>query len=126
MPPLLWRCRRSRARRLRLGSDSAASPTGAPILPTGLGQRLWGRDFPNPLGIAAGFDKDAHAPDALLRLGFGFAEIGTVTPRPQPGNTKPRVFRLDADRAVINRLGFNSAGLEPTSLLGSRRASAAR
>jgi dihydroorotate dehydrogenase len=77
-----------------------------------LRQSLWGREFPNPIGIAAGFDKDARAPEALLRLGFGFVEIGTVTPRPQPGNPKPRVFRLEADGALINRLGFNSGGLD--------------
>jgi dihydroorotate dehydrogenase len=82
--------------------------------PPNLGQRLWGREFPNPLGIAAGFDKDARVPDALLRLGFGFVETGTVTPRPQPGNPKPRIFRLYDDAAVINRMGFNSAGFEPT------------
>jgi dihydroorotate dehydrogenase len=74
--------------------------------------RLWGREFPNPVGIAAGFDKDAQVPDALLLLGFGFVEIGTVTPRPQPGNPRPRVFRLAEDRALINRLGFNSGGLD--------------
>jgi dihydroorotate dehydrogenase len=77
-----------------------------------LGQRLWELDFPNPIGIAAGFDKDARAPEALLRLGFGFVEIGTVTPRPQPGNPLPRVFRLEADGALINRMGFNSGGLD--------------
>jgi dihydroorotate dehydrogenase len=71
---------------------------------------LWGLTFANPLGIAAGFDKDARVPDALLRMGFGFAEIGTVTPLAQPGNPLPRVFRLPADRALINRLGFNSQG----------------
>ena len=80
--------------------------------PSVLRTHLWGRDFPNPIGIAAGFDKDARVPDALLRLGFGFVEIGTVTPRSQPGNPRPRVFRLDADRALINRLGFNSGGLD--------------
>ena len=80
--------------------------------PPVLAQRLWGRDFPNPIGIAAGFDKDARVPDALLRLGFGFVEAGTVTPRPQPGNARPRVFRLEADRALINRMGFNSGGLD--------------
>jgi dihydroorotate dehydrogenase len=80
--------------------------------PPELRQRLWGLDFPNPIGIAAGFDKDARAPAALLRLGFGFVETGTVTPRPQPGNPKPRVFRLDKDIAVINRMGFNSGGLD--------------
>jgi dihydroorotate dehydrogenase len=72
--------------------------------------RAFGLNFPNPLGMAPGFDKDAEVPDALLRLGFGFVEIGTVTPRPQSGNARPRVFRLEADGAVINRLGFNSAG----------------
>ncbi len=77
-----------------------------------LAQRLWGREFPNPIGIAAGFDKDGRVPDALLGLGFGFVEIGTVTPLPQPGNAKPRVFRLEPDRALINRLGFNSLGLD--------------
>ena len=66
--------------------------------------------FPNPLGVAAGFDKNAEVPDALLRLGFGFTEAGTITPRPQAGNPKPRIFRLPDDRAVINRLGFNTEG----------------
>ncbi|MGH6861353.1 MAG: quinone-dependent dihydroorotate dehydrogenase, partial [Phyllobacterium sp.] len=72
--------------------------------------RVAGLDFPNPLGMAAGYDKNAEVPDALLKLGFGFAEIGTVTPRPQSGNPKPRIFRLTDDNAVINRLGFNNEG----------------
>jgi dihydroorotate dehydrogenase len=72
--------------------------------------RVFGLNYSNPIGIAAGFDKGADVPDALLRLGFGFVEVGTITPRPQPGNPRPRVFRLDADAAVINRLGFNSQG----------------
>jgi dihydroorotate dehydrogenase len=71
-----------------------------------------GIDFPNPLGMAAGFDKNAEVPDALLRLGFGFAEVGTVTPLAQPGNAKPRIFRLVEDEGVINRLGFNNEGHE--------------
>jgi dihydroorotate dehydrogenase len=70
----------------------------------------FGLKFPNPIGTAAGFDKNAEAVDAVLRLGFGFAEIGTVTPRPQRGNPKPRMFRLPADEGVINRLGFNNDG----------------
>jgi dihydroorotate dehydrogenase len=70
----------------------------------------WGLAFPNPLGMAAGFDKDARVPDALLAMGFGHVEIGTVTPHAQAGNPRPRVFRLVADRALINRLGFNSGG----------------
>lgn len=69
-----------------------------------------GLSFPNPLGMAAGYDKNAEVPDALLSLGFGFAEVGTVTPLPQPGNPKPRIFRLTEDGAVINRLGFNNEG----------------
>ncbi len=73
--------------------------------------RLWGREFPNPIGLAAGFDKNAEVPDSMLRLGFGFVEIGTVTPRTQPGQARPRVFRLNEDGAVINRLGFPSAGV---------------
>ena len=77
-----------------------------------LHQRLWGLDFANPVGLAAGFDKHAEAPDALLDQGFGFVEIGGVTPRPQPGNPRPRLFRLSEDEAVINRMGFNSEGLD--------------
>jgi len=75
-----------------------------------LGVTVAGLRFPNPVGIAAGFDKDARVPDAILGMGCGFAEIGTVTPLPQSGNPKPRIFRLIRDRAVINRLGFNNEG----------------
>ena len=75
-----------------------------------LAVRAFGLNFPNPVGIAPGFDKHAEVPDALLGLGFGFVEIGTVTPLPQPGNPRPRIFRLEQDEAVINRLGFNSQG----------------
>ncbi len=74
--------------------------------------RLWDLTFPNPVGLAAGFDKNAEVPDAMLRQGFGFVETGTVTPRPQPGNPKPRMFRLPEDNAVINRMGFNNQGLD--------------
>jgi len=86
---------------LRAGADD-------PVLRT----RLAGLDLPNPLGLAAGFDKNAQVPDAMLRLGFGFTEVGTVTPRAQSGNPKPRVFRYPQAHAVINRLGFNNDGLE--------------
>lgn len=75
-----------------------------------LASRLWDLDFPNPLGMAAGFDKNGEVPDALLALGFGHTEVGSVTPRAQPGNPKPRVFRLPADEGVINRYGFNNEG----------------
>jgi dihydroorotate dehydrogenase len=86
-----------------------------------LAQRLWGLDFANPVGLAAGYDKDARVPDAMLRLGFGFVEVGTVTPRPQPGNPKPRLFRLEQDQAIINRMGFNSGGLDAACERLSRR-----
>ena len=78
--------------------------------PAALGTDLLGLHFSNPAGIAAGFDKNAEVPDAMLRMGFGFAEVGTSTPRPQAGNPRPRIFRLEAERAVINRLGFNNEG----------------
>ena len=97
-----------------LGASSASDP---PVL----AQRLWGRDFANPIGLAAGYDKDARVPDAILGLGFGFAEVGTVTPRAQPGNPKPRLFRLDQERAIINRLGFNSGGLDAVCRRLARR-----
>ena len=77
-----------------------------------LAQRLWSLDFPNPVGLAAGFDKNAECYRGALGLGFGFVEIGSVTPRPQAGNPKPRLFRLPADRAVINRMGFNNDGMD--------------
>jgi dihydroorotate dehydrogenase len=77
-----------------------------------LAVRAFGLNFPNPVGMAAGFDKHGEVPDPLLKLGFGFVEVGTVTPLPQPGNPRPRLFRLEADEAVINRLGFNSEGAD--------------
>jgi dihydroorotate dehydrogenase len=86
--------------------------------------RVAGIDFPGPLGIAPGYDKNAEVPDALLALGFGFAEVGTVTPLPQAGNPRPRLFRLVEDRAVINRMGFNNDGAE--AVLARLRARAGR
>jgi dihydroorotate dehydrogenase len=77
-----------------------------------LAQTLFGLDFPNPVGMAAGFDKNARVPRALLGMGFGFVEVGTLTPRAQSGNAPPRMFRSTTDRAVINRLGFNNEGQE--------------
>jgi dihydroorotate dehydrogenase len=122
--PLLWSLPPETAHRaallaLRYGLAGAGGPDD-PVLRT----TLWGRDFPNPVGLAAGFDKDAEAIDGALRLGFGFVEAGTVTPRPQPGNKRPRLFRLAADRAVINRLGFNSGGLQRFKANFARRAHA--
>jgi dihydroorotate dehydrogenase len=77
-----------------------------------LAVRAFGLNFPNPVGMAAGFDKSAEAPDALLRLGFGFVEIGSVTPKPQIGNPRPRLFRLERDEAIVNRMGFNNDGAD--------------
>lgn len=89
--------------------------------------RVWDLAFSNPIGLAAGFDKDAEVIDAMLAFGFGFVEAGTVTPLPQPGNPKPRLFRLDEDQGVINRFGFNSHGLgEFAARLAKRRRTGAR
>ena len=77
-----------------------------------LAVKAFGFNFPNPIGLAAGFDKNADVPDAMAKFGFGFVECGTVTPRPQEGNPRPRLFRLTQDQAVINRMGFNNGGME--------------
>ena len=94
-----------------------AAPADDPLLAT----EVAGLRLPNPIGLAAGFDKNAEAHGPMLRAGFGFVECGTVTPRAQPGNPKPRLFRLTEDAAVINRLGFNNAGLEAFAARLSRR-----
>ncbi len=93
---------------LRLGLAGADTTPDDPILET----QAFGRTLKNPIGLAAGFDKNAAAVNGLGRLGFGFVEAGTVTLRPQPGNPKPRLFRLTEDKAVINRMGFNNEGLD--------------
>ena len=85
-------------------------PLPVPKADPRLAQQLFGLRFPNPLGLAPGFDKNAEVPDAMLRLGFGFVEVGTLTPLPQTGNPRPRLFRLTEDDAVINRMGFNNQG----------------
>lgn len=112
--PLLFALDPERAHGLTIAALKAGlGPQGKvddPILTT----RLAGLTLPNPIGLAAGFDKNAEVPDAMLRLGFGFVEVGTVTPLAQPGNPRPRMFRLVEDRAVINRLGFNNEGLAAT------------
>ncbi len=120
--PLLFRLDPERAHDLTLAAlATGLAPTASrddPILAT----TLAGLALPNPLGLAAGFDKDARVPGAMLRLGFGFVEVGTVTPRPQAGNPRPRVFRLVASQAVINRLGFNNGGVAAAvARLRSRR-----
>jgi dihydroorotate dehydrogenase len=92
--------------KLRTGTAFPPEPPSTPALETTVG----GLAFPNPIGLAAGFDKDAEVPEQMLSVGFGFIEVGTVTPRPQQGNPKPRLFRLVEDQAVINRMGFNNRG----------------
>jgi len=101
------------AHRLTIAALKAGLGPRAPQTPTpDLAVELAGLRLPNPIGLAAGFDKNAETPDAMLATGFGFVECGTVTPLAQSGNPTPRLFRLSEDRAVINRLGFNNAGLE--------------
>ena len=95
-------------RALEAGVAGRRTPRERP----GLATTLFGLDFPNPLGLAAGFDKNARVTAQMLASGFGFVEAGTVTPRPQAGNPRPRIFRLPKDRAVINRLGFNNEGMD--------------
>jgi dihydroorotate dehydrogenase len=92
-----------------LGLKAAPLPAGGPDDPR-LAVEAFGLRFPNPIGMAAGFDKNAEVPDALLKLGFGFVEVGTLTPKAQPGNPRPRLFRLPEDRGVVNRFGFNNEG----------------
>jgi len=113
---LLFRIDAEKAHHLALKSIELAYRTGMnPLLaarPAPLPRKVFGIEFSNPVGLAAGLDKDAAHIDALASLGFGFIEVGTTTPRPQPGNPKPRMFRLPEHRAVINRLGFNNGGVD--------------
>ena len=123
LPLIRWlepeRAHRLTVRALSLGLGPIQRTADDPALAT----RVFGLDFPNPLGMAAGFDKNAEAWRATLRMGFGFVEIGSVTPRPQAGNPRPRLFRLTDDEAVINRMGFNNDGMEAVAanLAGPRR-----
>lgn len=118
--PLLFQADAERAHRLAIASLKLRRGSPAPAGP--LATTVGGIDFPNPLGLAAGFDKDAEVPDAILSLGFGFAEVGSITPLPQAGNPKPRLFRLVEDRAVINRMGFNNSGAEAAAFRLAHRA----
>ena len=108
--PLLHALDAETAHGLTIRALSAVPSGGAGAADPRLAVEAFGLSFPNPLGLAAGFDKNAEVPDAMLALGFGFTEIGTVTPRAQEGNPRPRLFRLPEDRAVINRMGFNNEG----------------
>jgi dihydroorotate dehydrogenase len=107
--PLLLKLEPEKAHRAAIGALRWASAAPPPCDPR-LKAAAFGLSFPNPLGMAAGFDKNAEVPAGLLGAGFGFVEVGTLTPRPQPGNPKPRLFRLQSDQALINRLGFNNDG----------------
>jgi dihydroorotate dehydrogenase len=109
--PLIFQLDGERAHRLTIAGLKLLRGGDPPKRDPMLATRVAGLEFPNPVGLAAGFDKNAEVFAQVLRLGFGFAEVGTLTPLPQAGNPKPRLFRLEEDRAVINRLGFNNAGL---------------
>ena len=109
------------AHRAAINALKIAPPTTAPSVDPRLSVDALGLRFPNPLGLAAGFDKNAEVPGAMLSLGFGFVEVGTLTPRPQGGNARPRLFRLVEDAAVINRFGFNNEGFERARVRLKRR-----
>ncbi|HZB90907.1 MAG TPA: quinone-dependent dihydroorotate dehydrogenase [Stellaceae bacterium] len=120
--PLLRRLPPETAHRLTLRAlRSGLVPHRLRLDPPSLAITLWGKRFPNPVGLAAGFDKNAEVPAEMLRLGFGFAECGTMTPRPQSGNPRPRLFRLREDEALINRLGFNNDGIAAGAARLARR-----
>ena len=125
LKPLLFRMDAERAHRLVFAL--LRSPLGLlattqrPHIPATLATDAFGLRFPHPVGLAAGLDKDAELLPVWQRLGFSFAEVGTVTPRPQAGNPKPRLFRLPADQALINRMGFNNAGVEAMARRLERR-----
>jgi dihydroorotate dehydrogenase len=120
--PLVFAVDAERAHRLTIRALKALPAGRAAAADPVLAARVAGLDFPTPVGLAAGFDKDAEVYRQMLGLGFGFVEVGTLTPLPQGGNPKPRLFRLAEDEAVVNRLGFNNGGLEPAKarLAGKR------
>lgn len=120
----LTRIDAERAHKLGFGAVRASRPVLSRRRTPGTPVRAMGIEFPNVLGLAAGFDKNAVGIDALAALGFGSIEIGTVTGEPQPGNPKPRLFRLPADRAVVNRMGFNNDGAEVVAARLAARAKA--
>jgi dihydroorotate dehydrogenase len=110
--PVLRRLPAETAHRAAINALKIAPPARTSPFDQRLSVEVLGLRFPNPLGLAAGFDKNAEVPDAMLKLGFGFVEVGTLTPRPQEGAARPRLFRLPEDAAVINRFGFNNEGFE--------------
>lgn len=123
LKPALFTLDSEAGHRLAIAGLKALPNRSAPQIGP-LAMNVAGLLFPNPIGVAAGFDKDAEVPDALLGLGFGFTEVGSITPKPQAGNPKPRLFRLVEDQAVINRMGFNNGGAQ--AALARLRARAAK
>jgi dihydroorotate dehydrogenase len=119
--PAIFRLDPETAHRLSVAALKILPEGKPPTLGGPLQTEVAGITFANPLGMAAGFDKDGEVPDALLGLGFGFAEVGSITPRPQEGNPRPRLFRLEEDRAVINRMGFNNRGGDEAAFRLSHR-----
>ena len=119
--PLVKRLPPETAHRAAILGLKLAPPRSADRPDPRLAVSALGLSFPNPLGLAAGFDKNAEVPGAMLALGFGFVEVGTLTPRPQPGNARPRLFRLREDGAVINRFGFNNEGYDKAEARLARR-----
>jgi dihydroorotate dehydrogenase len=119
--PLAFALDAERAHRLTIRALRLIPPGEPASEDRQLAIRVAGLDFPNPVGLAAGFDKDAEVHSQMLGFGFGFVEVGTLTPRPQPGNSKPRLFRLAEDRAVINRMGFNNGGVDSARARLKRR-----
>ncbi|HWA87486.1 MAG TPA: quinone-dependent dihydroorotate dehydrogenase [Opitutus sp.] len=120
--PFLFALDPETAHRASIAALQAGLAPRAPASPPNAKRTVMGLDFPNPLGLAAGYDKNAEVVDAALALGFGFVEVGSVTPKPQPGNPKPRVFRSVGDHAIVNRLGFNSEGHDAVHARLARRA----
>ncbi|MFA6041827.1 MAG: quinone-dependent dihydroorotate dehydrogenase, partial [Methylophilus sp.] len=114
--PLLFKFEAEKAHDLTLKSLGFSERLGLlklyPAPPKCAGRNVMGINFPNPVGLAAGLDKNAAVIDGMAALGFGFIEVGTVTPRPQPGNPQPRLFRLPQAQAIINRFGFNNLGVD--------------
>jgi dihydroorotate dehydrogenase len=121
--PVLKRLPAETAHRAAICALKIAPPSRPTEADPRLTVEILGMRFPNPLGLAAGFDKNAEVPGPMLKLGFGFVEVGTLTPRPQDGNARPRLFRLHEDAAVINRFGFNNEGFERAKARLSRRPS---
>ena len=125
--PLIFALDAERAHRLTVAALKRLPPGLPPETDAVLATQVAGIDFPNPIGVAAGFDKDGEVWRQMLGFGFGFVEMGTLTPRPQAGNPKPRLFRLAEDRAVINRMGFNNQGFDAAEArLAARRSALAQ